>query len=47
MKSYIPEIGRALPRADAAAKATGEEKFAADYYGDDLAWAGVPHGKLV
>ncbi len=41
-----------MPRADAAAKVTGEEKFAVDYYGDDLAWAGVkragvPHGRLV
>ncbi len=52
MNSYIPEIGRALPRADAAAKATGDEKFAADHYGENLAWAGVkragmPHGRLI
>lgn len=51
MKSYIPEIGRSLPRVDAAAKVRGDEKFAADHYGDDLLWAGakragVPHGRL-
>ena len=51
MKSYIPEIGRSLPRVDAAAKVTGEEKFAVDHYGENLLWAGakragVPHGWL-
>lgn len=49
LKSYIPGIGNATPRADAATKVTGAEKYAADYYGDDLLWAGVkragiPHG---
>lgn len=51
MKSDIPEIGRSVPRADAAAKATGRERYAADYYGDNLLWAGVrradvPHGRI-
>ena len=51
MNSPIPEIGRPFPRADAAAKATGAEKYAADYYGENLLWAGVrragvAHGRL-
>jgi len=51
VKSDIPEIGRSVPRADAAAKATGAERYAADCYGDDLLWAGVkradvPHGRI-
>jgi CO/xanthine dehydrogenase Mo-binding subunit len=49
---YIPEIGRSVPRADAAAKVTGAEKYAADHYGADLLWAGVrragiPHGRIL
>lgn len=49
MDSFIPEIGRPVVRADAAAKVTGVERFAADHYGEDLLWAGVkragvPHG---
>jgi CO/xanthine dehydrogenase Mo-binding subunit len=45
------EIGVSYPRSDARDKATGKEKYAADYYGKDLAWAGVaragaPHGIL-
>ena len=52
VNTYIPEIGRALPRADGAAKASGTERFAVDEYGDNLAWAGVkragvPHGRLI
>ncbi len=51
MKSDIPEIGRSAPRADAAAKVTGAERYAADYYGEDLLWAAVkraevPHGRI-
>ena len=51
LKPYIPGIGNATPRADAAAKVTGAEKYAADYYGEDLLWAGVkragiPHGLI-
>ncbi len=34
-------IGAPVPRADAAAKVTGREKYAADYYGDGFLWAGV------
>ncbi|PKN05757.1 MAG: carbon monoxide dehydrogenase [Deltaproteobacteria bacterium HGW-Deltaproteobacteria-9] len=50
-KPYIPGIGNVTPRADAATKVTGAEKYAADYYGDDLLWAGVkrariPHGLI-
>lgn len=41
LRPYIPGIGNATPRADAAAKVTGAEKYAADYYGDGLLWAGV------
>ncbi|MBN2436995.1 MAG: molybdopterin-dependent oxidoreductase, partial [Deltaproteobacteria bacterium] len=48
---FIPEIGRSVPRADAAAKVTGAEIYAADHYGEDLLWAGVrrsgvPHGLI-
>ncbi|MBI5568561.1 MAG: xanthine dehydrogenase family protein molybdopterin-binding subunit [Desulfomonile tiedjei] len=44
-------IGTRVPRIDAYAKVTGREKFAADYYGDDLVWAGVkragvPHARI-
>lgn len=51
LKPYIPGIGNTIPRADAQAKVTGAEKYAADYYGDDLLWAGVkragiPHGLI-
>ena len=51
LKPYIPGIGHATPRADAETKATGAEKYAADYYGDGLLWAGVrragiPHGRI-
>jgi len=50
-RPYIPEIGNATPRADAAAKVTGAEKYAADYYGENILWAGVkragiPHGLI-
>ncbi len=45
-------IGSSFPRGDAADKAEGREKFAADYYPDGLVWAaavraGVPHGRLL
>lgn len=51
MKTFVPEVGRAIPRADAMAKVTGAEKFAVDHYGDNLVWAGVrragtPHGRI-
>ncbi len=47
----VPAIGAFLPRADAPAKVTGAERFAADHYGKDLLWAGVrragiPHGRI-
>jgi len=47
----IPEIGESAPRVDAATKVTGGEKFAIDYYGQGLLWAGVkragvPHGLI-
>jgi CO/xanthine dehydrogenase Mo-binding subunit len=52
MTGYIPEIGRSVPRVDAAAKVTGAEKYAADQYGAGLLWAGVrragiPHGRIL
>lgn len=34
-------VGRATPRADAAAKVTGKELYAADYYPANLLWCGV------
>ncbi len=47
----ILEIGRATSRVDAYGKVTGGEKYASDYYGDQLLWAGVkragiPHGRI-
>jgi len=39
MKSL--EIGRPIPRVDAYSKTTGQERYAADYYGENLVWAGV------
>ena len=36
-----PQIGIALPRADAWTKVMGREKYTADYYGQDFLWAGV------
>lgn len=47
----IPEIGKPFSRPDAAAKVTGAEKYATDYYGDNLLWAGVcrsdiAHGRI-
>ena len=51
MNHTIPEIGKPFARPDAQAKVTGAEKYAADYYGEDLLWAGVkragvPHGRI-
>ena len=51
MNPYIPEIGKPVPRADAAAKVTGAEKHAVDQYGENLDWAGVrragvAHGRI-
>src|SRR4030043_994898 len=45
----IPKIGKIMLRQDALGKVTGKEKYAVDYYGRDLLWAGVkragvPHG---
>ena len=37
----IFQIGRTAPRADARAKVTGREKYAADYYSENQLWAGV------
>lgn len=47
----ILKIGKATPRPDARNKVTGEEKYAADYYGQNLVWAGarragVPHARI-
>lgn len=45
-------IGKPFTRADAAQKAAGAEKYAADWYGDNLLWAGVrrsgiAHGRII
>jgi len=45
------EIGCPVPRVDAAAKVTGEEKYAIDHTPGNMLWAGVrragvPHGRL-
>jgi CO/xanthine dehydrogenase Mo-binding subunit len=47
----VPQVGISFPRADAWAKVTGTEKYAADYYGPDLVWAGarragIPHARV-
>ena len=47
----VPRVGLSMIRADARSKVTGREKFAADYYGPNLLWAGVkraalPHARL-
>lgn len=46
------KIGDSVPRLDGWSKATGREKYAADYYGPDFLWAGVKragitHGRLL
>ncbi|VBB46578.1 Xanthine dehydrogenase, molybdenum binding subunit apoprotein [uncultured Desulfatiglans sp.] len=51
MNQDIPRIGRPFLRPDAASKAAGLEKYAADHYGEDLLWAGakragIPHGRI-
>jgi CO/xanthine dehydrogenase Mo-binding subunit len=51
MNSIIPEIGRPFARPDAKDKVTGKEKFAIDFYGENLLWAGVKragiaHGRI-
>jgi CO/xanthine dehydrogenase Mo-binding subunit len=51
MNPYIPEIGKPVSRVDAAAKVTGTEKYAVDYYGNNLVWsgvrrAGIAHGRI-
>jgi CO/xanthine dehydrogenase Mo-binding subunit len=44
-------IGAPIPRLDAYEKVTGKTRFAADYYSQDMIWAGVkragiPHARL-
>lgn len=51
MNKKALEIGKIVPRMDAYNKVTGQEKYAADYYGSDLVWAAVkrvviPHGRI-
>lgn len=46
------EIGKSHPRGDAADKATGREKYAADHYPENVLWAGavragIAHGRLL
>jgi CO/xanthine dehydrogenase Mo-binding subunit len=52
IKGRAYQIGEAMPRPDAATKATGSEKFAADHYGPGVLWAGVkragiPHARIL
>ena len=47
-----PQIGQPFLRQDAFTKVSGQERFAVDYYGKDLVWAGVkragiPHARLL
>jgi CO/xanthine dehydrogenase Mo-binding subunit len=51
MRDEPLQIGASVPRSDAYSKVTGQEKFAADYYGENLVWAGakragIAHGIL-
>lgn len=51
MKREMLDVGSAVPRFDAWAKVTGEEKYALDHYPENLLWAGVkragvPHGSI-
>jgi CO/xanthine dehydrogenase Mo-binding subunit len=54
MKRETLEIGSSVPRADAAAKVTGAEKYAADHFEAGkigMLWAGarragIPHGRI-
>jgi CO/xanthine dehydrogenase Mo-binding subunit len=44
-------VGAAVPRLDAYEKVTGKTGFAADYYSDNMLWAGAkragfPHARL-
>jgi CO/xanthine dehydrogenase Mo-binding subunit len=44
-------VGTSVPRADARDKVIGKTKYAADYYGEPLLWAGakragVPHARI-
>ena len=39
-----PGIGESQPRADALAKAAGRERYACDFYGPEMLWAGVKRG---
>ncbi|MFH1139185.1 MAG: xanthine dehydrogenase family protein molybdopterin-binding subunit [Pseudomonadota bacterium] len=40
-QSQTPQVGLALPRADAWTKALGRERFAADAYPENFLWVGV------
>jgi len=51
IKNDILKIGKSILRPDAWSKVKGQEKYAADYYGDNLVWtgakrAGVPHARI-
>ena len=52
MNDRVYQVGESMPRPDARTKATGAERFAADWYGENLLWAGVkragvPHARLL
>ena len=51
VRNDIFKVGKTIPRADALTKVTGQERYAADYYGQNFIWAGVkragvPHARL-
>ena len=51
MPNRTLSIGAAVPRLDAYEKVTGKTRFAADYYSENMLWAGVkragiPHARL-
>ena len=51
MDEKAVKIGEPIARLDACTKVTGQERYAADYYGDGCLWAGakragIPHAIL-
>ena len=45
-KREMLEVGYSVPRFDARAKVTGEEKYALDHYPENFVWAGVKRGGI-
>ncbi|OGP92799.1 MAG: carbon monoxide dehydrogenase [Deltaproteobacteria bacterium RBG_16_54_18] len=51
VQKNILKVGKAIHRIDARSKVRGAEKYASDYYGQNLVWAGVkragiPHARI-